>query len=42
VKQAAEKLEISSTVVSEAITGLTRELEIYRSGNEKRNERARK
>jgi DNA primase catalytic core len=31
VKQAAEKLEISSTVVSEAITGLTRELEIYRS-----------
>ncbi|MDM7917696.1 MAG: toprim domain-containing protein, partial [Methanosarcina sp.] len=32
VKQAAEKLEISSTVVSEAITGLTRELEIYRSG----------
>jgi DNA primase catalytic core len=32
VKQAAEKLEISSTVVSEAITGLTKELEIYRSG----------
>jgi len=31
VKQAAEKLEISSTVVGEAITGLTRELEIYRS-----------
>ena len=31
IKQAAEKLEISSTVVSEAITGLTRELEIYRS-----------
>jgi len=31
VKQAAERLEISSTVVSEAITGLTRELEIYRS-----------
>jgi len=37
VKQAAEKLEISSTVVSEAITGLTRELEIYRS--EKREEK---
>ncbi len=31
IKLAAEKLEISSTVVSEAITGLTRELEIYRS-----------
>jgi len=31
IKQAAEKLETSSTVVSEAITGLTRELEIYRS-----------
>ena len=31
IKQAAEKLEISSTIVSEAITGLTRELEIYRS-----------
>jgi len=31
VKQAAEKLEISSTVVGEAITGLTKELEIYRS-----------
>uniref|UniRef100_UPI002601DFE4 CHC2 zinc finger domain-containing protein n=1 Tax=uncultured Methanomethylovorans sp. TaxID=183759 RepID=UPI002601DFE4 len=30
IKQAAEKLEISSTIVSEAITGLTRELEIYR------------
>lgn len=37
VKQAAEKLEISSTVVSEAITGLTRELEIYRS--QKREEK---
>ena len=32
IKQAAEKLEISSTIVSEAITGLTKELEIYRSG----------
>ena len=31
IKQAAEKLEISSTIVSEAITGLTKELEIYRS-----------
>ncbi len=37
MKQAAEKLEISSTVVSEAITGLTRELEIYRS--QKREEK---
>jgi DNA primase catalytic core len=32
IKQAAEKLETSSTIVSEAITGLTKELEIYRSG----------
>jgi len=31
IKQATEKLEISSTIVGEAITGLTRELEIYRS-----------
>jgi len=37
VKQAAEKLEISSTVVGEAITGLTKELEIYRS--QKREEK---
>ena len=37
IKQAAEKLEISSTVVGEAITGLTRELEIYRS--QKREEK---
>jgi DNA primase len=37
VKQAAEKLEISSTIVSEAITGLTKELEIYRS--QKREEK---
>jgi DNA primase catalytic core len=37
IKQAAEKLEISSTIVSEAITGLTRELEIYRS--QKREEK---
>lgn len=37
IKQAADKLEISSTVVGEAITGLTRELEIYRS--EKREEK---
>ncbi len=37
VKQAAEKLEISSTVVSAAITGLTKELEIYRS--QKREEK---
>ena len=37
VKQAAERLEISSTVVSEVITGLTRELEIYRS--QKREEK---
>ena len=37
IKQAAEKLEISSTVVGEAITGLTRELEIYRA--QKREEK---
>jgi len=37
IKQAAEKLEISSTVVGEAITGLTKELEIYRS--QKREEK---
>ena len=30
IKQAAEKLEISSGIVSEAITGLTKELEEYR------------
>jgi hypothetical protein len=32
IKQAAEKLEISSSIVTEAITGLTKELETYRSG----------
>ena len=37
IKQAAEKLEISSTIVSEAITGLTKELELYRS--QKREEK---
>jgi 5S rRNA maturation endonuclease (ribonuclease M5) len=37
IKQATEKLEISSTIVGEAITGLTRELEIYRS--QKREEK---
>ena len=37
IKQAAEKLEISSTNVSEAITGLTKELETYRT--QKREEK---
>ena len=37
IKQAAEKLEISSSIVTEAITGLTKELEIYRS--QKREEK---
>ena len=37
IKQAAEKLEISSTILSEAITALTAELETYRQ--EKREER---
>ena len=32
IKQAAEKLEISNSIVTEAITGLTKELETYRSG----------
>lgn len=39
VKQAAEKLEISSSIVNEAITGLTKELEAYRS--QKREEKRR-
>jgi len=37
IKQAAEKLEISSSIVTEAITGLTKELEIYRG--QKREEK---
>jgi DNA primase len=37
IKQAAEKLEISSSIVNEAITGLTKELEAYRS--QKREEK---
>jgi DNA primase catalytic core len=37
IKQASEKLEISSNIVNEAITGLTRELEIYRG--QKREEK---
>jgi len=37
IKQAAEKLEISSSIVTEAITGLTKELETYRS--QKREEK---
>jgi len=37
IKQIAEKLEISSTVVSEAIAGLTKELENYRG--QKREEK---
>jgi DNA primase len=32
IKQVAEKLEISSSIVTEAITGLTKELETYRLG----------
>jgi len=32
IKQAAEKLEISTTIVNGAITGLTKELEAYRQG----------
>ena len=37
IKQAAEKLEISSSIVGEAITGLTKELEHYR--HQKREEK---
>lgn len=37
IKQAAEKLEISSSIVNEAITGLTKELEHYRQ--QKREEK---
>ena len=37
IKQAAEKLEISSSIVGEAITGLTKELEHYRG--QKRDEK---
>jgi len=37
IKQAAEKLEISSSIVTEAITGLTKELETYRG--QKREEK---
>jgi len=37
IKQAAEKLEISSSIVNEAITGLTKELETYRG--QKREEK---
>jgi len=37
IKQAAEKLEISSSIVTEAITGLTKELENYRT--QKREEK---
>lgn len=37
VKQAAEKLEISSSIVNEAVTGLTKELEAYRG--QKREEK---
>lgn len=37
IKQAAEKLEISSSIVTEAIAGLTKELETYRS--QKREEK---
>jgi DNA primase len=37
IKQASEKLEISSSIVNEAITGLTRELESYRG--QKREEK---
>jgi DNA primase catalytic core len=32
IKQASEKLEISSSILTEAITGLTKELETYRQG----------
>jgi DNA primase len=39
IRQAAEKLEISSGIVSEAITGLTKELENYRQ--HKREEKRR-
>ena len=37
IKQAAEKLEISSSIITEAITGLTKELETYRG--QKREEK---
>ena len=37
IKQAAEKLEISTSVINEAITGLTKELEAYRQ--QKREEK---
>ena len=37
IKQASEKLEISSSIVNEAITGLTKELETYRQ--QKREEK---
>ncbi len=37
IKQAAEKLEISSSIVTEALTGLTKELETYRG--QKREEK---
>lgn len=39
VKQAAEKLEISSSIINEVLTGLTKELEAYRGQKreEKRN-----
>ena len=37
IKQTAEKLEISSSIVTEAITGLTKELETYRT--QKREEK---
>jgi DNA primase catalytic core len=39
IKQATEKLEISSSIVNEAITGLTKELEAYRG--QKREEKRR-
>jgi DNA primase len=40
IKQAAEKLEISSSIVNEAITGLTKELEAYRG--QKREEKRKR
>ena len=42
IKQAAEKLEISSSIVTEAITGLTKELETYRSGKREEKRKASK
>lgn len=39
IKQASEKIEVSSTIISKAITELTRELEQYRQG--KREEKRR-